>query len=419
MFLFSRLSSRAPEVLTTLLIFALSSGVLGGILFYMDSTAPDVLDDMTSDIPIDMEVAFTTSFYGQNQTTIDDIEESVAQQDYIVATEQVKFANIIDYDAIEEDEIRKGFLGIDFTSFDSFSEAIEIEIFTQTYDDNSCLVENSLFLSRGFTIGDNFTIDLMLWNNTGPVEIHKSFTIVGTFTSHIYMHQPRWGQPVVTYLKMITTPDAIESTFGDLEHEWYNGLQDKIWVRFDHNLIIQSDSVGVVNALTNIERRIEQENLPYALVDDFQLVGAVYEYSSWSVSMRAIALSFSIPSIIMGAMLIQYNARLLSDDQRRDVGTLKTRGSSGWQAFNWVLSNALATGFVGSLGAVATGVASALLSGTVKELLVFDLNRIQGFEILLQPIAVIGVFLFSFSVGLIVALPSAVKALLMTPAEAH
>ncbi|MBE0526418.1 MAG: hypothetical protein IH631_05710, partial [Candidatus Thorarchaeota archaeon] len=95
MFLFSRLSSRAPEVLTTLLIFALSSGVLGGILFYMDSTAPDVLDDMTSDIPIDMEVAFTTSFYGQNQTTIDDIEESVAQQEYIVATEQVKFANII------------------------------------------------------------------------------------------------------------------------------------------------------------------------------------------------------------------------------------------------------------------------------------------------------------------------------------
>ncbi|MHA1851291.1 MAG: hypothetical protein ACTSW8_08550, partial [Candidatus Thorarchaeota archaeon] len=63
MFLFSRLSSRAPEVLTTLLIFALSSGVLGGILFYMDSTGPDVLNDMTSEIPIDMEVTFTTSFY--------------------------------------------------------------------------------------------------------------------------------------------------------------------------------------------------------------------------------------------------------------------------------------------------------------------------------------------------------------------
>lgn len=419
MFLFSRLSSRAPEVLTTLLIFALSSGVLGGILFYMDSTAPNVLDDMTSDIPIDMQVTFTSSFYGQNEITIDDVEESVAQQEYIVATAQAKFANVFDYNAIEEDEFRKGFLGIDIASFDSFSEAIEIDILNQTYDDTSCLIENSLFLDHGFSIGDNFTIDLMLWNNSGEVHIQKSFVIVGTFTAHIYMQQIRWGQPAVTYLKMITTPQAIESTFGDLEHDQYDGLQDRIWVRFDHDLIIQSDSVGVVNALTNIERRIEQENLPYALVNDFQLVGAVYEYSSWSVSMRAIALSFSIPSIIMGAMLIQYNARLLSDDQRRDVGTLKTRGSSGWQAFNWVLTNALATGFIGSLGAIATGVASALLSGTVKELLVFDLNRIQGFEVLLQPIAVIVVFLFSFSVGLIVALPSAVKALLMTPAEAH
>ncbi|MGY5860516.1 MAG: ABC transporter permease [Candidatus Thorarchaeota archaeon] len=420
MFLFSRLSSRAPEVLTTLLIFALSSGVLGGILFYMDSTGPDVLNDMTSDIPIDMEVTFTNSFYGQSQITMDDIEENVAQQDYVIATEQIKFADIYDYEAIEVEDMRRGYLGINFASFDSFSDAIEIEIFHEEYDDDSCMVENSVFLSRGLTIGSNYTIDLLVYDSEwNPVEIHKSFTIAGTFTSHIYMHQPRWGQPEETYLQMITTPESINSTFGILGHDSYHGLQEKIWVRFDHSLIVQSDSSTVVNTLTNIERRIEQDNLPFALVDNFQLVGAVYAYSGWSVSMRAIALSFSIPSVIMGAMLIQYNAKLLSDDQRRDVGTLKTRGSSGWQAFNWVLSNALATGFVGSLGAVGTGIASALLSGTVRELLVFDLQRIAGFEILLTPVAVAVVFLFSFSVGLIVALPSAVKALLMSPAEAH
>jgi hypothetical protein len=66
MFLFARLSARAPEVITTLLIFSLSSGVLGGILFYMDSTAPTVLKDMTSDVPIDMEVSFGPRFYTQN-----------------------------------------------------------------------------------------------------------------------------------------------------------------------------------------------------------------------------------------------------------------------------------------------------------------------------------------------------------------
>lgn len=419
MFLFARLSSRAPEVLTTLLIFALSSGVLGGILIYMDSTSPDVLDDMTSDLPIDMEVSLTSPFYSQDNITIDDIEENIAEQDYVITTEQVKFVQIEDYSE-EELDYRKGFLGINFTSFERFSDAIDVEIFNQEYDDNSCLVENALFLRLGLNIGDNYTIDLLVYNSSGyEDEIHKSFTIIGTFSSNIFMYHARWGEPAVTYLRMITTPDAIVSTFDILGYGNYYGIQEKIWVNFDQSLIVTTDSASVIDSLLNVERRIEQDNLPFALVDDFQLIGSVYEFSSWSISMRAIALAFSIPSIIMGAMLIQYNARLLSDTQRKDVGTLKTRGSSGWQAFTWVLSNALATGFIGSLGAIITGIASALLSGTVRELLVFDPQRIAGFEILLQPYAVITVFLFSFSVGLIVALPSAVKALIMTPSEAH
>ncbi len=406
--------------MTTLLIFALSSGVLGGILFYMDSTSPDVLNDMTSDVPIDMQVTFSSPFYSQNNITVDDIEENVGQQEYVIATEQVKFVQIYDYDVLEQEDYRKGFLGINFTSFESFSDAIDIEIFDREYDNESCMVENSLFLQRGLQIGDNYTINLLVYNSTWyEVEIQKSFTIVGTFSSNIYMHQPFWGQPEVTYLRMITTPDAIASTFNVLGHDPYYGLQERIWVRFDHSLIVNTDSSSVITSLSNIEKRIEQDNLPYALVDNFQLMGAIYEFSSWSVSIRAIALSFSIPSVIMGAMLIQYNARLLSDAQRKDVGTLKTRGASGWQAFNWVLSNALVTGFVGSLGAIITGIASALLSGTVIELLVFDPQRLAGFEILLQPYAVFIVFMFSFSVGLIVAIPSAVKALLMTPSEAH
>ena len=424
MFLFSRLSSRAPEVVTTLLIFALSSGVLGGILVYMDSTAPDVLNDMTSDVPVDMQVTLSSSFYSDsNNITIDDIEENIGQQDYVIATEQVKFAEFYDYTwEGEEEDFRKGYLGIDFTSFESFSDAIDIEIFDREYDNDSCMVENALFLRQGLQIGDNFTINLTAYNNTYPYnefEIQESFIIVGTFSSNIYMHQPRWGQPEVTYLRMITTPDAIDSTFNVLGHDPYYGLQERIWVSFDHSLIVNTDSANLISSLTDIEKRIEQDNLPYVIVDNFQLMGAIYEFSSWSVSIRSIALSFSIPSVIMGAMLIQYNARLLSDAQRKDVGTLKTRGASGWQAFNWVLSNALVTGLVGSLGAIITGIVSALLSGTVIELLVFDPQRLAGFEILLQPYAVFIVFMFSFLVGLIVALPSAVKALLMTPSEAH
>ncbi len=421
MFLFSRLSSRTPEVLATLLIFSLSSGVLGGILFYMDSTALSVLDDMTSEVPIDMEVSFNFPFYNQNTTTVDDIKSIVEEQENVIATEIATLARIEDY---EEDYMyyRKAFLGINNTAFDNFQKAIKLDEGTASYDDNTCIVERSRFLLGGLEIGSNYTVSLHLRDeNWTEVIVEKTFIIVGTFTSHIYMHTPMWGQPAVTYLQMITTPEAIESLFSILPHDEYYGITERIWVGFNKQAILETDAQSMLVSLDSVRKQIEQATLPFALIDynDFKLIDAVYEYGVWSINVRAIALAFSLPSVIMGIMLIQYNSKLLSDEQRRDVGTLKTRGASGKQAFSWVLSSAIVTGIIGSIGAVVTGIASALIAGSVRELLVFSFEQLEGFALLLQPVAVIAVFLFSFIAGIIIALPGAVKALIMTPTEAH
>ncbi len=430
MFLFARLSARAPEVLTTLIIFSLSSGVLGGILFYMDSTAPTVLNDMTSDVPIDMEVSFSYPFYYQNftnpnSTTAEDIREVVESQDYVIATEPLTFVNFYDWYAEDYRFSRKGFLGINSSAFESFSEAIELDSGSLSYDSDSCLVEKSIFIAEGLQIGENYTVSVTIeeWFNDTWIEetIERSLIVVGSFASNIYMHTPYWDQPEVTYLQVITTADILESTFGSLPHEEWYGIQNRIWVKFDRNAIVQNDAQLMIETLDNIKKQIEQETLPYGIIgyDAFKLQIAVYEFAVWSMSVRAVAIAFSIPSIIMGVMLIQYNSKLLADEQRRDVGTIKTRGSSGLQAFFWVLSSALTTGIIGSLGAIVTGILSALLSGSVRELLVFRLDQLSGFILLLQPAAIIIVFSFSFIAGLIIALPSAVKALLMTPTEAH
>ncbi len=422
MFLFSRLSARTPEVLATLLIFSLSSGVLGGILFYMDSTALSVLDDMTSDVPIDMEVSFNYPFYNQNTTTVEDIRSIVEEQENVVSTETAKIVRIEDYE--EEDYIyyAKAFLGINNTVFDNFQKAMELDEGTLSYDDNSCIVEKSRFLLDGLEIGSNFTVSLSLRDeNWTEVIVEQTFVVVGTFTSNIYMYTPIWGQPAVTYLQLITTPEAIESMFGILSHDDYYGITERIWVGFNKQAIIETDAQSMLESLDSVKKQIEQATLPFALIDydDFKLIDAVYEFAIWSINMRAIALAFSLPSVIMGIMLIQYNSKLLSDEQRRDVGKLKTRGASGMQAFSWVLSSAIVTGIIGSIGAIATGIASAILSGSVRELLVFSFEQLEGFTLLLQPVAVIAVFLFSFIVGIIIALPGAVKALIMTPTEAH
>lgn len=430
MFLFARLSARAPEVLTTLLIFSLSSGVLGGILFYMDSTAPTVLNDMTADVPIDMEVSLGYQFYIQNfsnpsSTSFDEIRDIVESQDYVVATEPITFVNIFDWYVEDYRYSRRGFLGINSTAFETFPDAINLDSGTLSYDNDSCLVEKNLFLSEDLELGGNYTVSITIddWSdgNWSQIEIDKSFIIVGTFSSNIYMMEQYWDQPEFSYLQIITTADALNATFGFLPHDDYYGIQDRIWVKFDRMEIIQNDAETMIEILQNIKKQIEQETLPFCIIryDSYKIQNAVYEFAIWSMSVRAVAIAFSIPSIIMGVMLIQYNSKLLIDEQRRDVGTIKTRGSSGIQAFFWVLSSAITTGIIGSLGAVFTGLLAAILSGSVRELLVFSFDQLSGFTLLLEPTAIIIVFSFSFIVGLIVAMPSAVKALLMTPTEAH
>ncbi len=422
MFLITRLSARRAEILLTILIFAISSGVVGGLLVYTDSAAPNVLDDLTANVPLDMEVSFGIAFYGQSNTSIEDVRADIAARDYVLAAEDVAVAHIYDYAEEAWEDQRKAFLGIDPIALSEFDSAIEITSAGFLFDDNSCLVEESVFNQENLQIGETYEVNLQFYDSTwNPVSVNLTFTVTGTFESNVYFYQPYYSQAESTYLHLITTKDTVRAAFGMLAPDYYNGFFDKIWVDFDKSAIASADALTISEDLRSIKSAIEQTHLPLVYVSnsEFGLLQAVYEYSSWFSSMRTITLAFSIPSIIMGFMLIQYNSRLLDDERRRDVGTLKTRGASGWQAFFWILTSALVVGAVGSLGAILTGVAGALLSGSVRELLVFDPQQLLGFSIILQPLSVITVFVYSFVVGAVVAIPGAVKALVMSATEAH
>ncbi|MHA1910023.1 MAG: FtsX-like permease family protein, partial [Candidatus Thorarchaeota archaeon] len=228
-----------------------------------------------------------------------------------------------------------------------------------------------------------------------------------------------WDDDRSSSLYMITTRADLEESFSAMGYGQYEALSQGLWVKFDRREVLQSGPNTVNDYLQDVERRIEQTALPFLQVTDFQLLEAVNEYSSWFSGMTVIAVSFSIPTIVMGIILVQYNTALLADENRRDVGTVKTRGASGWQAFRWILGNATVVGVIGSLGAVLTGVLAALLSGSVVDVLQFDIGLLSEFQLILSPYVIIGVFVYSFSIGLFLALPQAVKALLMTPTEAH
>jgi ABC-type lipoprotein release transport system permease subunit len=404
------------------MIFSLASGILGGVLFYMDSVGPDVFADMTQDVAVDMEVQFSYQFYRQNETSVEDVMSVILEQNAVVAAENVKVVEYYDWSE-EEWYYDWGYvMGVDMSVFETFQDAIQVSEGAPTLAASTCYVEKATLVRKGLSVGDNFTVmaESRLYNGT-YVEVTSHFEIVGTFETEMFTEPSYWDIGEVTFLRMITSLDGITENLGDLGGGEWQGISDRIWVSFDHSAILASDPSTAAVDLDNVRKRIEQAVLPYALVgwSGFGLLNSVVEYQSWSIMMRVIALSFSAPSIVMGIMLIQYNTKLLEDERRRNVGTIKTRGSSGWQSFRWVLSSALLVGVLGSAGAIAVGAISALASGTVKTLLTFDLSRLSDFSLLLAPEAVAIVFFFSFFVGLLVSLPPAVKALLMTATEAH
>jgi ABC-type antimicrobial peptide transport system permease subunit len=418
MFLVSRLVSKAPQVVATILIFSLSAGVLGGILFYMDSAGPDVLADMTQDVTVDMYVSFRANFYNQNRTSVSDIEDIVKEQTAVIDTETLAILEGYNWEIEDWSDAFSVNIGVNESFFETFSDAIRTVNGDTSLNSTTCMVERGRMTRYGFHIGDNATISVEAYNETtgDTYFVERNYTIVGSFTTSLFMREYDWGAPPSTSLFVVTTVEGLVEGFQEVSHDSWNAVQTEIWATVDHAIVFEPDAIGTME---DLEHKIEQRTLPFAAVSQFALAAVVYEYVAWGTAMRAIALAFSIPTLVMAIILVQYNSDLLADERRREIGTLKTRGSSGWQAFRWTLSSALTTGIIGSLGAIFVGGFSALLSGTVREFMSFDLTRLSEFTLLLHTEAVIAVFMFSFMVGFIVALPPAIKALLMSPSEAH
>ncbi|MFX0107490.1 MAG: FtsX-like permease family protein [Candidatus Hodarchaeota archaeon] len=419
MYLFSRIASQAPEVLVTFLVFSLSTGVLGGVLFYLDSAGPDILEEMSSNVAVHMEVVCYSEFYDQGNITLSEIEGMIADSAFVSQWETLTMLQVYDKSQSVEERNRAS-IGVNNSFFDTFSDSIELKSGSQPLNDSSCYIDQETFIELELSFGNEYDFSVPTRNSAGDIVYQtESFTIAGVFESTLLMHKPSFDAELQSYLNMITTRDGLWNAFPSLDRDGDNSIQDHIWVRFDTDTLSRSNPGDAYATLRTIEKRLEQRALPFASVRDFDLLSVISEYSTWSTSMRVIALAFTVPSIIMGVMLIQYNSDLLADQRRRNIGSLKTRGASGRQAFRWIAGMVVFTGVIGSIGALLTGIVSALFSGTIRELMVFDLSQLSTFEIILFPQSIASLFVFSFIVGLIIGIPTAIRALLMEPSEAH
>lgn len=419
MYMLARLSSDKRKVLATLIVFSLSAGVLGGVLFYMDSIRPDVLNEMTTEISVDMQVAMSYQFYEQNETTTDDIQSIIEDQQDVEGADLLSKVRSYDWDADEYMYQEHVYLGLSENTFSMFPKAFEITISTGNLNDSSCYIETSTLEHYGLSLGDNFTAKARIYENGTRIDIEKDFIIVGTFETSLFGQS--WYSPGegASMLRMLTTKHGLDEVFSRLEPRGYVSQSDIVWVDLDESAILSYPDTSPADRAEDVGKRIEQDTLPYAYLSDYELEDTLISYSRWAQTVTSISLAFSVPALTMGIMLVYYNSELLADQRRKNVGTLKTRGASGWQAFKWVLLQAITVALIGSFGAVLVGLLSSYLSGSVRTLLEFSFERMAGFTLLLEQDAVASVFLFAFGVGVAVSIPTAVQALLMSPEEAH
>lgn len=432
MFLFSRLISKSPQLLTTLLIFSLSAGILGGIVFYLDTTTPTVLSDMTSNVGYDMEVSYTSSFYKQNTTTASQIENLLLNSDTVQTVDPVSIIDtyVRTYETYYS-YTHMVLLGVGNTFFSDFPNAVSLSSTAPQLTNLTCYMERAYFNQNDYQIGQNFTVEISTYDyqTNQELEANATYKIVGTFETNLFQEQyfpyvyggyGAQGQVVrTTALTVIMTKNAMNTDFSLLGFGQYQGVSERLWVNMDHSKVIHGDVNTVYDNLDSVRRQFEQRALPYALVTSYGLKDAVGQFQSWSILMTTLALAFSMPTVLMGVLLVYYNTNLMSDETRKDIGTIKTRGASGWQAFSWIMSSALITALLGSVGAIVMGILAAYLSGTVEVFFVFNFSYLSGLTLVLTPTAIMYIFAFSFSVGLLVAFPIGLKGFLMTATEAH
>lgn len=415
----SRLVSDAPQVLATLLIFSLSSGVLGGILIYMDSVGPHVLTEMVDDAPIHMRMDFTDYFYEQNQVTSTDIIEIVESQDGIQNVEHLLVLDAWFGDTLWTSYYKSYvYLGVGESFFDEYSNVIQLSEGTPDLTDDACYLEKSVFEDANLNIGDSYSVsvvvDIPSWNHA-TLASHE-FTVLGTFESDLWGSTEIAGH-VYPDLRVILTKDALQSQFSFVGTGTRNGIFDHIWAKIDDAYLRYFDPSEAEENLQNVRKKIEQRTAPLAIISEYNALGVVRGFSTWQGSITSISIAFSIPTLVMGIILVHYSTKLLSDGLRRDVGMLIVRGASGRQSLWWVLSTTTFTGIVGGIGAILISALAAVLSGMAKELFVFDPST--EFSIILQPSTVFTVFLFSFFIGFVASTASTIRVLLMMPTKTH
>lgn len=413
-----RLQSDATQTLVTLLVFSLSSGVLAGILFYTDSTGPYVLDELANSAPIHMKIQFTNTFYSQGDGSTTEIMDFLANQDQIAASEHVL---TIDghYDHLWFSPYRRYVhLGVADGFLETYADCIQLSPESLELTEGGCYVDESIFTEAGLRIGDPYNVTVVeprsQWGDTHY--IIRTLEVRGSFESTNLWGRYKQGEDSIPILRAIMTKSTLQTEFGLIGYGVRNALSHRIWVKMQPSFLQNSDTAEAEEQIDTLRKTIAQNIAPHASITELAALSVVRGYASWRSSMIAIAIAFTIPSFVMGIILVNYTSELVSDKRRNEVGMLRMRGASSRAAAAWVLDISLLTGFLGAAGAVAIGFLAALLSGNMRGFLVLSTS---AFSVVLQPQAVLFVFGFSFCMGLFASVLSIIRVLLLSPSETH
>ncbi len=259
MFIPSSLAARGPRLVASFFIFALSSGVVGGVIFYLDWTGPEVFQAGVQQVPVDMQLELTWAFYQQNATSLENITHIAQEQQYVTATEVVSCIQTWDYNQTNYEYSELTYLGVDDSLFHTFQNAIHLTPGSPQLNDSTCYVQKEMLGFWGTDVGKNLTFHAYSYDEHGNrIELNQTLRVVGVFNSQLFSHALYYLGPQISTLRVVTTRHSMSIVFGNPNGSGYASPEQQIWVALDRGAVIRSGAAVATTQLNDIARRIEQ-----------------------------------------------------------------------------------------------------------------------------------------------------------------
>lgn len=367
-----RLVTRNPARSTAYLFgLALAVGLFAGILFFVDATAREMTATALAPVKLDI-VAHGTKPDVNVASTITQIE---AQRGVRLA-EPVIAADFTS--AVKVGGLQPSPSGRMFALQPSYFQRLDLlQISEGKFAASGMMVSEAMAIAQGLRVGDRVQVSFSPISKTlelpvtGIVNMDNGEALFSTaneaenaILADVVFVDMSWFQ------SNLQTPLATFAANAAAPAPGAIILDPQVHVGIDRNLLPTDPTLAALH--TESLRRSVERQFPGQLKATDNLSKAFKTAQADVLSAKILFIFLGLPGVALAAYLAKFAAELFADAQRRELGLLRTRGTTPAQIVGIIAATSIFLAIAGSLIGVIFGLLTLLVSAGRQALAVLN-----------------------------------------------